>query len=429
MNAARLIAAKRDGFELTRSDIGQLIRGFVAGDVTDSQMSAFAMAVFFRGMTDDETTALTLEMLASGLTMSHPAGPALVDKHSTGGVGDKTSLILAPLLASCGLRVPMISGRGLGPTGGTLDKLESISGFRTDLSIDELSSCVAEVGCVITGATEDIVPADRRLYALRDVTATVPSVPLITASIMSKKLAESLNALVLDVKFGSGSFMKTREQATALAESLVRVGHLSGLTTTALITDMNQPLGRMCGNAVEVAEALDVLGGGGPPDVRGLTIALGVELLCAVSDIHKESAADLLVAKLDSGEALQVFERMVAAQGGRLEMPRTVGRERRLTAERDGFIIGIDTEAIGHAIIELGGGRRKPGDRIDSSVGIELRVRIGDAVSQGEEIARIFSSSDTDSITTQVSQAICIGDSVVAPPVLIAGRLTAPAGS
>ena len=199
MNAARLIAAKRDGCELTRADIASLIHGFVAGDVADSQMSAFAMAVFFRGMTDDETAALTQEMLASGVTMSHPAGSAVVDKHSTGGVGDKVSLILAPLLASSGLRIPMISGRGLGPTGGTLDKLESISGFRSDLSINELAAVVADVGCVITGATENLVPADRKIYALRDVTATVPSVPLITASIMSKKLAESLNALVLDV--------------------------------------------------------------------------------------------------------------------------------------------------------------------------------------------------------------------------------------
>lgn len=423
MNAARLIAAKRDGCELTRADIGSLIRGFVAGDVADSQMSAFAMAVFFRGMTDDETTALTQEMLASGVTMSHPAGTAVVDKHSTGGVGDKVSLILAPLLASCGLRVPMISGRGLGPTGGTLDKLESISGFRTDLSIAELSAVVANVGCVITGATEDLVPADRKLYALRDVTATVPSVPLITASIMSKKLAESLDALVLDVKYGSGSFMKTREQAGMLAKSLVRVATLSGLKTTALITDMNQPLGRLCGNAVEVAESLDVLTGGGPDDVRELTIALGAELLCAASDVSLEAASEKLTDKLNSGEAKTSFEAMVAGQGGDLSRPLSVASSTEIKSNASGVVSSVDTEAIGQTIIELGGGRQKPGDQIDHSVGVEMLVQIGDRISAGEPVALAFADELSEESARQIGGAIRVDESEVHPPNLIVERI------
>ena len=423
MNSARLIAAKRDGCELTREDIGQLIRGFVAGDVADSQMSAFAMAVFFRGMTNDETAALTQEMLASGVTMTHAAGSAVVDKHSTGGVGDKTSLILAPLLASCGMRVPMISGRGLGPTGGTLDKLESIPGFRTDLSIDELSTVVSDVGCVITGATQDLVPADRKLYALRDVTATVPSVPLITASIMSKKLAESLDALVLDVKFGSGSFMKTREQAKTLAESLVRVGTLSGLRTTALITDMNQPLGQMCGNAVEVAESLDVLAGGGPDDLRALTIALGAELLSATTAATQEDAGTTLTEMLALGKALGFFERMVSAQGGDLKKRRLVASATEIKAVASGVVSSIDTEAIGQAIIELGGGRQKPGDGIDHSVGVEMLVQIGDRISAAEPVAQVFAENLSKKTVGQIAGAVRVDESEVVPPRLIVDRI------
>ena len=423
MNAARLIAAKRDGCELTRADIASLIHGFVAGDVADSQMSAFAMAVFFRGMTDDETAALTQEMLASGVTMSHPAGSAVVDKHSTGGVGDKVSLILAPLLASSGLRIPMISGRGLGPTGGTLDKLESISGFRSDLSINELAAIVADVGCVITGATENLVPADRKIYALRDVTATVPSVPLITASIMSKKLAESLNALVLDVKFGSGSFMKNREQARTLAKSLVRVGTLSGLKTTALLTDMNQPLGQMCGNAVEVDESLDVLAGGGPDDVRELTIALGVELLCVGSGISSEVASSTLAAKLNSGEAMKCFEAMVTAQGGDLSHPRPIAAPTEIRSTLSGVVSSIDTETIGQAIIELGGGRQKPSDQIDHSVGVEMLVRIGDRISAGKAVALAFADDLSEESARQIVGAICVDEPGVSPPDLIVERI------
>ena len=424
MSPSRLIALKRDGGELSREQIAWLVRSFVDGETAESQMSAFCMAVFFQGMSDEETTALTQEMLASGVTLSHPAGSAVVDKHSTGGVGDKTSLILAPLLASCGLRVPMISGRGLGPTGGTLDKLESIPGFRTDLSIDEMSRVVDEVGCVITGATTGLVPADRKLYALRDVTATVPSVPLITASIMSKKLAESLDALVLDVKFGSGAFMKTREQATQLAKSLVRAGELSGLKTTALITDMNQPLGQMCGNAVEVDESLDVLAGHGPDDVRQLTVALGAELLVA-SGLHQslEEATITLCRQLDSGAALNVFRRMVAAQGGDLDAEQKRAPEFLVEATQEGFLSAVDTEALGLAIIELGGGRKHAGDEVDHSVGIEVLARIGDSISNGDPLARVFGRDVLPATTSQIRDAFEIGPNPVASPQLIVDRV------
>src|SRR4051795_6658647 len=280
MNVVSLISKKRDGGELTEDEIGSLITGYVRGDVPDYQMASWAMAVYLRGMTVAEIAALTEHMLHSGVTFEWPAGESpKVDKHSTGGIGDKVSLPLAPLLACCGLAVPMISGRGLGATGGTLDKLEAIPGFRTNLRLEEIQAVTERVGCVITGATAEIAPADKKLYALRDVTATVPSIPLITASIMSKKLAESLDALVLDVKFGSGAFMKSLDDARALARSLVETGKRMGVKTTALLTDMNQPLGRMAGNLVEVHEAVATLQGRGPADLWQCTRELGIELL------------------------------------------------------------------------------------------------------------------------------------------------------
>jgi pyrimidine-nucleoside phosphorylase len=412
LTPAELIARKRDGHSLSRDEIAFVIRGFVDGSIPEYQMSALAMAIFFQGMEDDETAALTQEMLLSGVRLDWPAGPPVVDKHSTGGVGDKVSLVLAPLLASCGLRVPMISGRGLGPTGGTLDKLESIPGFRTDLSISEMQAIVERVCCVITGATENLVPADRKLYSLRDVTATVPSIPLITASIMSKKLAESLSALVLDVKCGSGAFMKTRDQAVALAESLCRTGRQMGVRTTALVTDMNQPLGRMCGNANEVAETLDCLGGEGPDDLRYVTLALGAELLVSAERCAtQQEAENLLIDRLDSGAAREVFEQMVVAQGGDLKTGCQVAREQIVPAERSGFVTKMNTEALGMAVIDLGGGRRRMGDSVDHSVGIEMRVKIGDEVSVGEPLARIFADRKVPAIISRVSGAITIGDS------------------
>ena len=356
MLPASLIAAKRDRQELSDAEIACFIQGFAEGSIPDYQMSAMAMAIYLNGMTPREVATLTSEMLRSGTQLTWPRdGIARVDKHSTGGIGDKTSLILAPLLAVCGVQVPMLSGRGLGATGGTLDKLEAIPGFRTDLSLHEITRQTQSVGCIITGASAELAPADRKLYALRDVTATVPSIPLITGSIMSKKLAESLDALVLDVKFGSGAFMKTREQATELAHSLVDTGNRMGVRTTALLTDMNQPLGRMCGNAVEVRESIDVLKGGGPDDVRRLTIELCAELLVSVGiDQDMNAARQRCVNLLTNGAAYERWCRMVQGQSGNPDATLSVAPASELTADRAGVVSAIDTEALGLAIISLG---------------------------------------------------------------------------
>ena len=426
MNPTQLIAKKRDAGELTAEEMSFLIDGHVAGRIPDYQMAALLIAMFLRGLTDAETAALTDSMLKSGVTLTWPDECLpRVDKHSSGGIGDKVSLPLAPLLACCGVCVPMLSGRGLGPTGGTLDKLESIVGFRTNLSLDEIHRLTQEVGCVITGTTPELVPADRQLYALRDVTATVPSVPLITASIMSKKLAEGLNALVLDVKFGRGAFMKTREIARELASGMVAVGTRMGVATTALLTDMNQPLGRMAGNAVEVAESLDCLRGGGPSDLRELVIELGQEVLVSakVTATRIEARARLL-RELDSGRAMERFERMVAAQGGRLDVPRPIAPAHDLCLDRSGIVESIDTELLGWIIIDLGGGRRQLTDTIDHSVGLEMLVRIGDEVATGQPLVRVFApQSKFDEAASRLRSAITIGDDPTDSPLLIAERL------
>ena len=423
MNPVQMICRKRDGEELSSVEIATLILGYVDGLIADHQMSAFAMAVYFRGMTDAEISSLTEAMLLSGVTLNWPCGMPVVDKHSTGGIGDKVSLVLAPLLASCGLRVPMLSGRGLGPTGGTLDKLEAIPGFRANLELRELQQIVEDVGCVITGTTSEIVPADRKLYALRDITGTVPSIPLITASIMSKKLAERLDGLVLDVKWGSGAFMKTREQAESLARSLVRVGQQLGTPTTALVTDMNQPLGRMCGNAVEVQESLDCLQGRGPRDLRELTLALGAELLARVRSESAAVAMIELTRRLDSGDAYALFERMVAAQGGRLAEKREVAPERLVTSDRAGFVTSIDVAALGFAIIDLGGGRKQFGDRIDHGVGLEMLVRIGDAVSVGQPLVRVFARPGAEATLVDIDRSVTISEAPTDLPELIVARI------
>ena len=338
-NPVFTIARKRDGQSLTSNEISEFVRGFTTGAVPDYQMSALAMAIYLRGMDAEETASLTREMLESGTELTWPAGPPRVDKHSTGGIGDKVSLVLAPLLACCGLQVPMISGRGLGPTGGTLDKLESIPGFRTNLSLTEIRDITNRVGCVITGASEEIAPADRKLYALRDVTATVASIPLITASIMSKKLAEGLDALVLDVKVGSGAFMKTIGQARDLARSMVETGVRMGVRTTALLTDMNQPLGRMAGNALDLDESVAALRGAGPADLVDLTRQLGAELLVATRSCQTMDAGVAeLQQHIDSGAGLRKLREMVAAQGGDLDEPRAVSPSRPVLAQRSGFV-------------------------------------------------------------------------------------------
>ena len=427
MNPAVIIAKKRDGLALSREEIGFFVQGFSRAEVPDYQMAALAMAIFLRGMTTEETAALTEEMLASGVRLAWPANmPPVVDKHSSGGIGDKTSLVLAPLLACCGLAVPMISGRGLGATGGTLDKLEAIPGFRTDLSLNEIQSVVGRVGCVITGASAEIAPADKKLYALRDVTATVPSIPLITASIMSKKLAESLGALVLDVKFGSGAFMKTYEQARELAQSLVATGQRMGVKTTALLTDMDQPLGRMCGNLVEVHESLACLRGEGPPDLWECTRELAAELLVLTSKAASHDAArKTLDQEIASGRPLERFREMVSAQGGHLKRLPPLGQSIEIAANQSGYVTEIETEQLGLAIIELGGGRKVMSDKIDHAVGLEMLVRIGDRVDRGQPTVRVFvDKAKTDAVRSIIQQAIVIGDQATQPPQLIRERIT-----
>ncbi len=426
MNPIQLIAKKRDAGELTAEEIAFLIDGHVHGRIPDYQMAAMLIAMFVRGLNDAETAALTDSMLRSGVTLTWPeTSLPRVDKHSTGGIGDKVSLPLAPLLACCDVCVPMLSGRGLGPTGGTLDKLESIAGFRTDLSLDEIHRLTEQVGCVITGTTPELVPADRQLYALRDVTATVPSVPLIIASIMSKKLAEGLNALVLDVKFGRGAFMKTRTIARELAAGMVAVGQRMGVTTTAFLTDMNQPLGRMVGNAVEVDESLDCLRGGGPSDLRELVLELAEDVLVSAKVAATRTAARAkLLRELDSGRALERFERMVVAQGGRLDAPRPIAPAHELCGERSGFVESIDTESLGWIIIDLGGGRRQLTDAIDHSVGLEMLARIGDEVSSGQPLVRVFAPpTKFDEVASRLRSAITIGDEPTHSPLLIVERL------
>lgn len=414
MNPAQIIARKRDGHALTAEQIASFVQGYAGGEIPDYQTSAMAMAVYLRGMDTTETAALTDAMLHSGTVIEWPADSLpRVDKHSTGGIGDKVSIALAPLLACCGVQVPMISGRGLGATGGTLDKLESIPGFRTGLSIGEIQEITGRVGCVITGATAEIAPADKKLYALRDVTATVASIPLITASIMSKKLAENLDALVLDVKCGSGAVMKSPEAARELADSLVQTGARMGVKTTALITDMDQPLGRMIGNAVEVDEAVELLAGKGPQDLRTLTLALAAELLVSAGlSATQTEAATTLQAKIDSGEGLEKLREMVAAQGGDLDAGRPRAPAIDWGASTAGWITSIQAEMLGEVVIELGGGRRVMSDRIDTSVGLEMCVRVGDEVEAGQTLVRVFAAHEAvRRVEPMLVRAISIGAS------------------
>ena len=422
MTPSQIIAKKRDGQALSRDEIAHFVGGFARGDVPDYQMSALAMAIYIRGMSDEETAALTDAMLASGRRLPRRTR---VDKHSTGGIGDKTSLILAPLLACCGLEVPMISGRGLGATGGTLDKLESIPGFRTGLSLAEIQDVTERVGCVITGASAEIAPADKKLYALRDVTATVPSIPLITASIMSKKLAESLDALVLDVKFGSGAFMKSQSDARILARSLVDTGRRMGVRTSALLTDMNQPLGRMAGNLVEVHEAIATLEGRGPADLWDCTRELAAELLVLAFAAGDHQAARAMIdSKIASGEALAKFREMVAAQRGDLERlpPMPPGSE--IPAPISGFVLSIQTEQLGLAIIELGGGRKVMSDAIDHAAGLEICVKVGDHVEANQPLVRAFGPEVKVALIREpIAAAFALSDQPVPPLPLIAERI------
>lgn len=410
MNTAQIIAEKRDGKSLAEKQIEFLVKGYASNEIPDYQMSAFAMAVFFQGMSDEETTIFTRCMLESGDQMQWPTNPPAVDKHSTGGIGDKISIPLAPLLACCGVVVPMVSGRGLGATGGTLDKLESIPGYRTEMSQDEFRSVVNFCGCSIVSASESLAPADKRLYALRDVTATVPSIPLITASILSKKIAAGNQALVLDVKWGSGAFMKTLDQAHALSQSLVSVGNRLGLKTTAVVTDMNQPLGKMIGNAVEIDESVQVLKGEGPADVTELTLELAGRLLQQAGVCESTAQARVLLQeKIDSGDGYQRLVEMVKAHGGDLEAERPLANKQPVLANESGFLSRVNAERLGLAVIEMGGGRKKLGDPIDHSTGIEFLLKIGDPVENGQPIANVFcDGSKAEYVNQLVSAAVGI---------------------
>ena len=410
MNAAQIIADKRDGKSLEDNSIEFLVKGYTSGEIPEYQMAAFSMAVYFQGMTASETTTFTRCMLESGEQMKWPTSPPAVDKHSTGGIGDKVSIPLAPLLACCGVVVPMVSGRGLGATGGTLDKLESIPGYRTEMSSDEFRSVVNFCGCSIVSASESLAPADKRLYALRDVTGTVPSIPLITASILSKKIAAGNQALILDVKWGSGAFMKTLDQARELSRSLVSVGNQLGLKTTAIVTDMNQPLGNMIGNAVEIDESVQVLKGEGPTDVTELTLELAARLLnqAGVCD-STDQARQTLQEKIDSGEAYQRLVEMVKAHGGDIEAQRSLANKQPVLANESGFLSRVNAERLGLAVIEMGGGRKKLGDPIDHSTGIEFLPKIGDAIEKGQPIAHVFCNGlKSEYVNQLVSAAIGI---------------------
>ena len=393
MHIPSLIEKKRDGSELDAAEIAQFIRGYTSGEIPDYQASAFAMAVFFRGMTAAETGALTRAMMHSGKVLRFPAGsPPKVDKHSTGGIGDKVSLILAPLLACDDLWVPMISGRGLGITGGTLDKLESIPGFNVALSEAQTLAQLEKIGVAMIGQTADLCPADKKLYALRDVTGTVPSQPLIVASIMSKKLAESLDRLVLDVKFGSGAFMKTRGEAAELAAALAAVGREMGVEISHLLTPMDEPLGRTVGNALEVTEAVECLRGGGPSDLRDLTLDLA-EKVAAVPRAQ-------LARWLDDGTAWRKFVAVVEAQGGDAGALERLGEIHRapviheLCAAESGRLTRMDAGAIGRVCVQLGAGRAKSSDAIDCAVGVSAIQSTGATVQRGEPLLRIHARSE-----------------------------------
>jgi thymidine phosphorylase len=400
-----IIRKKRDGGKLSAEDIAAFVAGLTSGSVTEGQVAALAMAVFFNGMAQEEAVALTLAMRDSGAVLSWDLPGPVVDKHSTGGVGDNVSLMLAPIVAACGAYVPMISGRGLGHTGGTLDKMDAISGYTSQPDNALFRKAVREAGCAIIGQTADLAPADKRFYAIRDVTATVESIPLITASILSKKLAAGLQALVLDVKSGKGAFMASARDAGALAKSLVEVSNGAGLKTTALITDMDQPLASAAGNAVEVRNAVDFLAGRArDARLEEVTLALAAEMLVSAGLSGSAREGSSMARKaLDSGRAAEVFGRMVSALGGPADIVETPERhlngatvERSVAAPRDGFVTAVETREIGLAVVALGGGRTRPGDAIDHSVGLTRLVPLGAEIRRGEPLALVHARSEAD---------------------------------
>ncbi|MES2438040.1 MAG: thymidine phosphorylase [Verrucomicrobiota bacterium] len=409
MHVPTLISRKREGEELSGPEISKLIEGYTCGEVPDYQMSAFAMAVFFKGMTPAEIAALTKSMMASGDCFSYPAGhPPVVDKHSTGGIGDKVSLVLAPLVACTGSWVPMVSGRGLGITGGTLDKLESIPGFNVRVGLTDAVAQLGRLGVVMMGQTDRFCPADKKLYSLRDVTGTVPSIALITASIMSKKLAETLDRLVLDVKFGSGAFMRTRADAEALAASMIAVGNEMGVEVHAVLNPMSEPLGRAVGNSLEVIESLETLEGGGPADLREITL----DLAAKIAGVSRTDLEKLL----DDGSARRKFDELVAAQGGNpADLPRLAEIHRapiirEVIATAGGLISHVDAGLVGQAALQLGAGRAKASDGVDFAVGFDRMVKTGETIHAGQPVCRIHARTavDFDMAGAMIEKAVVI---------------------
>jgi pyrimidine-nucleoside phosphorylase len=433
MRAVDIIISKRDGRSLSREEIRFFVDGVTAGTLPDYQASALLMAILLRGMSPEETASLTDAMVHSGVRVDLGEIPGVkVDKHSTGGVGDKTSLVLAPLAAACGVPVPMMSGRGLGHTGGTLDKLESIPGFRVNLSLEEMKAALAKAGCAMIGQTAQIAPADKKLYALRDVTGTVESIPLISASIMSKKIAEGIDALVLDVKTGSGAFMKTEADSRRLAESLVSIGNASGVKTEAIITSMETPLGRAVGNALEVIECIEVLKGGGPPDLVEVSVELAARMLVLGRVAGDFAAAEAQVRRaIASGAGLERFRQIIEIQGGDPNvvddygrLPHVPGRHV-VTAGRGGFVTTVDAELVGRASNALGAGRDRVEDPVDPAVGIMVVAKPGDAVREGDPVLELHyrDRARLEAAIRLTSEAIAIGHQAPPPRRLIVGEV------
>jgi pyrimidine-nucleoside phosphorylase len=429
-----LIERKREGGALKGDEWRELMGAYAAGSVPDYQMSALLMAIFLMGLTREETAALLDGMLDSGSRLDLSSlGKPVVDKHSTGGVGDKVSLVLAPLAAACGLTVPMMSGRGLGHTGGTLDKLESIPGFRTDLPLDRVRAQLERIGCAMIGQTPEIAPVDKKLYALRDVTATVECVPLIAASIMSKKLAEGLTGLVLDVKQGSGAFITDPAKSLTLAKTMIELGEDRGCPTVALLTAMDRPLGRACGNALEAEEAIMGLRNEGPDDLKECTLALGVEMLVLAGEKDRAKARQRLEAALANGKAAEAFQKIIEAQGGNpavMDDPALLPQAEAVEvyyARSAGTILRVEPRTIGRAVVEMGGGRRKVDDVVDPTVGFVITARPGQQVHTSEPLASIF-AKDAEGIELgrrALDAAIEIGTGKAAPLPLVASRVTA----
>lgn len=435
MLALRLIERKRDGGRIEPGEWRALLGAYVAGHVPDYQIAAFLMAVYLRGLDREETKALTDAMLRSGGALDlHSISAPRIDKHSTGGVGDKVSLVLAPLAASVGIVVPMMSGRGLGHTGGTLDKLDAIPGFRSDLSLAQARAQLEHIGCALLGQTGEIAPVDRKLYALRDATATVESIPLIAASIMSKKLAEGLTGLVLDVKRGSGSFLQTLDRGLELAHTMIAIGETHGCPVVALLTAMDRPLGRACGNALETEEAIQALRGEGPPDLMEVTYALAAEMMLLGNMVaDRAEALEQLERAISSGAAAEKFKQIIEAQGGNpavVDDPALLPQAEAIElfrASRRGFVVQIEPRAVGRGIISLGGGRTTMEDVIDPGVGFVITAKPGDWVEAGEPIASVFARDEAGlrAGAAALREAIRIGDEAEPPLALITHRVTA----